>query len=105
MADLTMWAKGSLWKTFVTCYNTDFKPHRGKMKPYVNIVQRVAPTSLGSEASGMDHYTWKHVFWSDQSVFKMFFGGNGDRLFETENNKDHQHCYQQQVEMPVSVMA
>ncbi len=36
-------------------------------------VSRTPSTSLGSEASGMDHHTWKRVLWSDESVFQVFF--------------------------------
>ncbi len=51
-------------------------------------------TSLGSEASGMDHHTVENVYCGQMNqYFRYFFGRNGRRVLRTKEEKDHPDCY------------
>ncbi len=63
ISDITTWAQDYFGKplssTTIRSYihKCQLKLYCAKRKPYVNSVQKRPSTSLGSEASGMDHHT------------------------------------------------
>ncbi len=63
ISDITTWAQDYFGKplssTTIRSYihKCQLKLYCAKRKPYVNSVQKAPSTSLGSEASGMDHHT------------------------------------------------
>ncbi len=85
-------------------HKCQLKLYCAKRKPYVNSGPEAPSTSLGSEASGMDHHTVETctvVRWISSSCI---FWENGRRVLRTKEEKDHPDCYQQQVQKPGSVM-
>lgn len=84
-----------LWKSYCT-----------KRKPYVKCLE-ASSTSLGLEASEMDHQTIEtcaEVKLISILGFCFFFGRNGRRVHRTKKENQHPDCYQQQVQKPGSVM-
>ena len=60
--------------------------------------------TVSRSAVDLDPALWKRVFWSDESVFQVFFGRNGRCVLQIKDVKDHPDCYQQQVLKPASVL-
>ncbi len=85
-------------------HKCQLKLYCAKRKPYVNSVQKRRRLLWARRHLGWTITQWKHVLWSDESVFQVFFGRNGRRVLWTKEEKDHPDYYQQQVQKPGSVM-
>ncbi len=111
VSDITTWAQDYFGKplssTRIRSYihKCQLKLYCAKRKPYVNSVQKHRRLLWARRHLGWTITQWKRVLWSDESVFKVFFGKNGRRVLQTKEEKDHPDCYQQQVQKPGSVMA
>ncbi len=110
ISDITTWAQDYFGKplssTTICSYihKCQLKLYCAKRKPYVNSVQKRRRLLWSRRHLGWTITQWKRVLWSDESVFQVFFGRNGRRVLRTKEEKDHPHCYQQQVQKPGSVM-
>ncbi len=67
-------------------------------------VSRSAVDFSGLGASGMDHHTVESLLWSDESVFRVFFGRNGRRVAPDQRRKGSSRLLPAKVQKPGSVM-
>ncbi len=81
------------------------KLYRSKKKPYLNMIQKAQPFSLGQGSFKMDCGKSGKLFCGqDKSKFEVLFGKLGRHVIRTKEDKDNPSCYQRSVQKPASLM-
>ncbi len=96
ISDITTWAQDYFGKplssTTIRSYihKCQLKLYCAKRKPYVNSVQKRRRLLWARRHLGWTITQWKRVLWSDESVFQVFFGRNGRRVWHILKRKMRQ---------------
>jgi len=95
IADRSTWTRDYCGKPLsnTTIQSSIHKHYYVEKKPYVNLVQRWRPLLWARRHLGWTITQWKHVLWSDRSVFQIFVRRNGCRVLRTKEQREASRFY------------